>query len=142
MQVMTDFFALCHSLDQFVGQILRMGSHKTDTLQSFDLFHFFQKFCKGNRCLQIFSVGIYVLTKEHDLCNAVCNQLLDLTNNGLRLTALFTATDIRNNAIAAEVIATKHYADACLEGIFTGSWHTLHDLIGFFPDINDLVIGL
>ena len=42
----------------------------------------------------------------------------------------------------AEVIAAKHYADSCFEGVFAGSWHALYDLIGFLPDINDLVVGL
>ena len=54
----------------------------------------------------------------------------------------FAAADIRNDAVAAEVIAAKHYADSCFEGVFAGSWHALYDFIGFLPDINDLVVGL
>ena len=142
MQMVTDLLALCHGLDQLIGQVLRMGSHKTDTLQPFNLFHFFQKFCKGHRCFQSFTVGVYILAKKHDLSNAICDQFLDLADDGLWLAALFAAADIRNDAVAAEVIAAKHYADSCFEGVFAGSWHALYDLIGFLPDINDLVVGL
>ena len=39
MQMAADLFGVLHGLDEFIGEILRMGSHEADPLKSLDLFH-------------------------------------------------------------------------------------------------------
>ena len=100
-----------HVTRPLIRQILGVGGHETDPLQSLDSFYFLQKLCKGNGLFQIFTVGIYILSQQHDLHNAVRHQSLDLTDDILRITAALPATDIRYNTVAAEIIAAEHNID-------------------------------
>ena len=43
MKMLADLLGFCHDLDQFIGEILGMGSHEADPLQSVDLLDLFQK---------------------------------------------------------------------------------------------------
>ena len=81
-------------------------------------------------------------TCQHDLPIAVLRHTGDLPDDIFRLTTAFPSTYIRNDAVAAEIIAAKHNIDTRLKGIFTVSRHTLYDLIRFLPDINDLSLRI
>ena len=81
------FFESLIDLDQFIGEILRMGSHETDPLQSFDLLDSSKELRKGHRLFQILSVGVDVLSQKHDFHDTVCHQPFDLPDNVLRLPA-------------------------------------------------------
>ena len=85
-----------------------MRSHKTDAIQSIDLFDFLQKLGKAHRLFQVFSVRIDVLPKQHDFLYSVCHEHSDLPDDIFRLSAAFPSTYIRNDAVAAEIIAAKH----------------------------------
>ena len=105
---MTDFFALCHNLNQLVRKILGMRGHEPNPFQSIDLFYHRQKLRKGHRVFQSFSIGIHVLTKKHDFHHTVSHQLFDFVDDSLRLPASFSSANIGNDAIAAEVVAAEH----------------------------------
>ena len=132
-----DLLGMLHHLDQLIRQILGVGGHETDPLQSFDSFYILQKLCKGNGLFQIFTVRIYILSQEHDLYNAVCHQTLDLPDDILRITASLSAADIGDNTIAAEIIAAEHNIDTGFERILSLHRQIFHDLVRILPDIND-----
>ena len=140
--MMADLFAVCHSFNQLIRKILRMGSHKADALQSLHLFQHLKKLCKSHRFFQSLTVRVYVLPKKHYLRNTICNQTFHFFYNSLRLTASLTSSYIRNDTVTAEVIAAKHNIDARFKGIVSFCRKILHDLICTFPDIYYLMVGL
>ena len=132
-----DLFRVRHDPDQVVGQILRVGRHKTDPLKPVDLLDLLQELRKGYRMFQRLSVGVDVLSQKHDFHDPVRHQTFDLTDDGLRITAPLPSPDIRNDAVAAEVIAAEHNIHAGFERIFTLAREILHDLVRIFPYIDD-----
>ena len=132
-----DLLTVTHRLDQVIGQILRVGCHETDALQSLNLINLAEKLGKCHRLLQVLSVGVDVLSQQHDLHNAVCYQSLDLIDDILRLSAALPSAHVRHDAVAAEVVAAKHDVDTGLKGIFAVYRKLLHDLVGILPDIHD-----
>ena len=131
-----DLFAVAHRIDQLLREILRVGGHETDALQPFDFINLAQKLGKRHRLLEILSVRVDVLTEQHDLHNAVCNEAFDLCNDFLRLPAALAAAHIRYDTVAAEVVATEHDIDAGFERIFPVNRKIFYDLVGIFPDID------
>ena len=111
MEVPADLLGMLHHLDQLIRQILGVGGHETDSLQSLNFFYFLQKLCKGNGLFQVLAIGIHILSQQHDLYNAICHQSLDLPDDILRITASLPTTDIRHNTVAAEIIAAEHNID-------------------------------
>ena len=87
---------------------------------------------------QCLSIGINILSQKHNFRYTVSYQTLDLFYDRLRFATLLSSSYIWYNTVTAEIIAAKHNIDTRLKGIFTVSRHTLHDLIRFLPDINDL----
>ena len=136
MKMEADFFAVAHRIDQLLREILRVGGHETDALQPFDFINLAQKLGKRHRLLEILSVRVDVLTEQHDLHNAVCNEAFDLCNDFLRLPAALAAAHIRYDTVAAEVVATEHDIDAGFKRIFPVNRKIFHDLVGIFPDID------
>ena len=65
------------SLIHIFREILRVGGHETDAFQPFDFINLAQKLGKRHRLLEILSVRVDVLTEQHDLHNAVCNEAFD-----------------------------------------------------------------
>ena len=108
MKMMAYLLAFSHIFDEFIGKILWMGGHKADPLQAFHGLYLLKKLSEGYRILQSLAVGVYVLSKEHDLCYAICNQCLYLLYNGLWLTAALTASYVRYDTVAAEVVSAEH----------------------------------
>ena len=141
MQMMTDFPAFGHHCDQFVGQILRMGRHKTDAADPFDLLCLTEKLREGDRRIKGFSVRIDILSKKHDLRNAVFCKLFDLPKDRLGFTAFLSSSDIRDDTVAAEIVAAEHYIHTGLERIFPCGGQSFHDLGAVLPDIDDLSAG-
>ena len=137
----TDLIALLHRLNQLIGQILRMRSHKADALKSLDLIDTAKKLSKRHRIFQVLSVGVDVLTEKHDLDNAICNETADLCENLLRLTASLTSTHIRNDAVTAKVVTAKHDVDSGLERIFALHRKILDDLLRFLLNVDDHLLA-
>ena len=119
-----------------------MRSHKPDSLQPLDLLHLLKKLCKSHRILQSLSIRVYILSQKHNLCNAIRHQSLYLFHNRLRLTASFTPSYIRHNAITAEIITSKHNIHTGLKRIITLCRQLLHDLIRTLPDIDQLAVTI
>ena len=137
-----DLIRVFHDLDQLIGKILRMGCHEPDALDFIDFFYFLQKLCEGNFIFQVFTVGVDVLTKQHNFHNAVVCELFDLLQNFLRASALFSSADIRNNTVGAEIVAAEHDIDAGFKRIFALYREVFHDLIGILPDVDDHAAAL
>src|SRR5699024_682547 len=89
-----------------------------DPLQPLDLLYLLEKLSKGHRFFQIFSIRIYILSQKHDFHNSICHQTFNLPDNILWIPAPFSSSYIRNNAIAAEIIAAKHNVDTGFKRIF------------------------
>ena len=136
--MMADFIAFCHNFNQFIRKIFWMGSHKTNTLQSFHLFQHSEKLGKGHWIFQSFSVGVYILSQKHYLGNSVRHKSFHFLYNGLRFTASLSSSYIRHNTVAAEVVAAKHDIYTGFERIVTLCGKILHNLIRSLPDIYDL----
>ena len=119
-----------------------MGCHKTDSLKSLNLIDFTQQFRKRDRILQVLSVRIDILTKQHNFTHTISNQSLDLTDDILRLTASLATSYIRYNTVAAEIITAEHNVNARLKGEFTLNRKIFYNLVRIFPDINDHRIRL
>ena len=119
-----------------------MRSHKTNTFQSFNLLDFLKQLGKADWVFQILTIGIDILSKEHDFLHAICYVTLNLTDNILRFTASLTTTHIRDNTITAEIVAAKHDIDTCFERVLAFIRQILHNLIGIFPDIYHHFAGI
>ena len=118
-----------------------MGRHKTDPLEPVDLLDLLQELREGYGVFQRLSVGVDVLSQEHDFHDPVRHETLDLTDDGLRITAPLPPADIGNDAVTAEVIASEHNIHAGFERIFPFAWKILHDLVRIFPYIDDGAAG-
>ena len=126
-----------HDLYEFVGQVLWMGCHKTDPLNSVYLLHFLQKLRKGHGIVQVLSIGIYILTKEHDFHHSVRCQLLYFLNDFFRPAAALPSSYIGYNTVAAEIIAAKHNIDSRLKRKLAFHRQILYDLVRILPYIHN-----
>ena len=117
-----------------------MGSHESDSLNAVDFFHLPKKLRKGNGHIQIFSIGIDILSKEHDLLHPILGKLLNFPEDILRVPASFPASYIRYDTVAAEIIASKHDINSGFERIFSFYRKIFHDLVSILPDIHDHAI--
>ncbi len=140
--MMADLGKLLHGLDQLVRQILGMGSHKTDALDAVNLCRLPQKLRKGDGHFQIFSVGVYILSKKHDLHHAVRRQFLNLPQDILRLAASLPPPHIGDNAVAAKIVAAKHDVNPRFKEVFSLRRKILHNLVRILPDIDDHLLRL
>ena len=113
-----------------------MGSHKADSLQSFNLLNLLKKLCKCHRLFQILSIRVYILTKEHNFYHTICHKSFNLANDIFGITASLTSTHIRYDTVAAEIIASEHDIDAGFKRILPLYREVLHDLVRVLPDIN------
>ena len=62
MQVFANLITFLHCQNQFIGHILGMRSHETNTFNAFHLIYHTQQFCEGNWIFQIFTIRVYILT--------------------------------------------------------------------------------
>ena len=106
MNVPADLGLVSHDLYQIVGQVLRMGRHETDPLQALDPAGPPEKVRKAHRDLQCLPVRIHVLAEEHDLLYAVLYQSPDLREDVLRFPAPLPSSDIGDDAVSAEIVAS------------------------------------
>ena len=132
-----DLIRVFHDLDQLIGKILRMGCHEPDALDFIDFFYFLQKLCEGNFIFQVFTVGVDVLTKQHNFYYTICHKTFDLTHDCFWITAPLSSSYVWHNAVAAEIIAAKHDIDTGFKGILSLYRQVFHDLIGILPDVDD-----
>ena len=123
--------------DEIVREILGMRGHKADPPDPVHFAHFFEKLRKTDRVPESFAIGVDILSKQHDLCHAVCGQSLDLPYDLARIPAPLSAADIGNDAVAAEIVAAEHDIDAGLVSIFALKGQILHDPVGPVPNLND-----
>ena len=117
-----------------------MRSHKPDPFQSLNLFNLLQKLCKSNWLIQILSIRIDILSKQHNFHNTIRHKVLNFTDDLPRLSASLPASYIRHDAVAAEIVAAKHDVDTTLKTKFTLIWQLFYNLIGIFPHIHNHLI--
>ena len=138
--MMAYLLAFSHIFDQFVRQILWMGSHEPDPFKAWNSFYHLKKLRKGYRMLQGFAIGIYILSKKHHLCHPICYQRLHFIYDRLRLSAALPSTYIRNNTVAAEIIAAEHNIYPGFERVITLCRQFFHDLFCTFPNFHQLAV--
>ena len=138
MQMFTDFFWFTHHFNQFIWQILRMWCHETDSFQSFDLLNLLKKLCKCDRFFQILSIGVNILSKQHDFYNEAFN----LTDDCLRITASLTSTYIRYDTVTAEIVASEHDVYTGFKRIFSFYRKIFNNLVSVLPDVNNCSVRL
>ena len=113
-----------------------MGGHKTDAPKAVDRLHLLKQLCKCHWLFQILSVGIHILAQKHHLHHAVCDETPDLSHDILGIPASLTAAHVRNDTVAAEIIAAKHNINAGLERVLPVGGKFFHDPVGPLPDVN------
>ena len=114
-----------------------MGRHEANPPQALYLLDLLQKLCKGNGILQILTVRINVLPKQHHFHYAIRHQMLNFLYDFFRITAPFPPPHIWHDTVAAEIIASEHNIDSGFVRIFAVYWQLFHDLIGLLPDIDN-----
>ena len=110
MKRVADVLARRHHVNQLVGNILRMGGHKADSLNP-HLVQRRKKLCKAQFAFNVKPVGVDVLPKQHDFLHAVRLQFARFLDDACRRAGAFPAAHIRNDAIRAEVVAAVHDGD-------------------------------
>jgi hypothetical protein len=88
-----------------------VGGSKTDPLQPFDGVYSAQQLGEGYFSGKRLSIGVYVLPEEHDLFNATAYEILNLPQDSFTWAAGLAAAHVRNNAEAADLVATLHDGD-------------------------------
>ena len=94
--------------DNPVGHILGMRRSETDSHIGSRLGHSRQQ---GGEVHIAESVGVDILSQQSDLPEATAAEVFDLGENASRLARTLAAAGIRDNTVAAKVIAATHYAD-------------------------------
>ena len=84
-----DLWITGNYIQKFIRKILRMRSHESYSLYSFNLGHFFQKLRERYSIwvtlFKIKAIRVYILAKEHDFLNAVICKLFTLSYYVLRI---------------------------------------------------------
>ena len=75
MDVTADLFICRDHIDQFIGQILWMGGHKTDEKIPFNSIDLPQQCRKIHPVSFSFTIGVYILSQQGDLFITLCHQL-------------------------------------------------------------------
>jgi len=128
VQVMADLGQFGKAADQFVRQILRVGSHHADAADALHFVHAAQELRERAGRIQALAVGVDVLPQKRDFPAAVFRQEPHFPEDVLRLSAALPATDMGHDAISAEVITAVRDGYPALK---TGS--TVHrQVLGHF----------
>ena len=133
MQVPTHLATFAEGTDKLVRTSLRMRTCEPDALQSINLFQSFKKPREGLR-IGRFSIPIEPRTVAHTIAQYALPQKADflyttrgkarhLSNHLLGGTGIFVSADIRDDAVAATVVApekNRHEAAKRISGILCG----------------------
>ena len=84
-----------------------MRRGKEDTLDA-RIAHSAQQVGKARLAKEVATVGVHVLAQQRNLAHALTHQTCYLVDNLLEGTALLTTTDVRHDAVRAEVVAARH----------------------------------
>ena len=84
-----------------------MRRGKEDTLDT-RIAHGAQQIGKARLAKEVTTVGVNVLAQQRNLTHALTHQTCHLVDNLLEGTALLTTTDVRHDAVRAEVVAARH----------------------------------
>ena len=95
-------------LCKLLGKVLGVACHKTQTELAIYARNFFKQLRK-TYVVHAVGIGVYILPEQSQLLISVRNERAGLRNNVFRTPASLPAADIRNYAIAAEVIASVSY---------------------------------
>lgn len=98
---------LGHSIDGLGQQIFGMRRGKEDTLDT-RIAHSAQQIGKTRLAKEIATVGVNVLSQQRNLAHALTHKPGNLVDNLLEGTTLLTTTDVRHDAVRAEVVAARH----------------------------------
>ena len=126
MELSCDARICRHRVDQLAGSVLRMARHKANDVISLDLANSRKKVCKITFSSEFLTVGVDVLTEQGNLSATACDKLAHLTQNILGTAAAFSASDVRNDTVRAEIVTAVHNADPSLIGILTQNGDSLH----------------
>ncbi|MPM65747.1 hypothetical protein SDC9_112648 [bioreactor metagenome] len=75
--------------------------------------------------MQIFSIGIHILTQQSDIFDPLPDQFLNFPDDHVGRAAAFTAAYIRNDTVGAKIIATIHNGDPGFVSFTSGDRNTL-----------------
>ncbi len=106
MYVVTDILPLGDQIYNFRAQVFGMRGSKPYSLDPFYLRDSFQEMEEPPAVPVM--VGIDVLAQKGDFHNPIIDQFLSLSQNFLKRSAAFPASDVRDDAIATKIIATGH----------------------------------
>ena len=79
--------------------------------------HRAKKLGKAWRAVTLTTEGVNVLAEKAHLANAVLMKPADLIDDVLEGTVALAATNVGHDAVAAEVVASRHDGDPCVPGV-------------------------
>lgn len=89
---------LCHGGDGFGEKVFRVGRGKAQALDT-GVTNTAKELGKARLAIRITPIGVYILTKERNLANAVVYQMLALDNNVFHIAGALAAAHVRNNTV-------------------------------------------
>ena len=115
MQMLADLRLRRDGVDQLEAGILRVARHEADVVIARHSAEQVEQVGKVHLFFQTLTVAVDVLTQERNFFVASLDQTPELGEDIAGLAALFTAADIRHDAIGAEVVAAVHDGQPCPE---------------------------
>ena len=117
MDMLADIVVHRHHIEHVVAHIFGMRSRKTDAHRGVEQSHLLQQLREIDRTGRIGGirpeVRIHVLAEQGDLPVSGGNQFTGFTQDAVRIAAALGATDIRHDAIRADIVAAAHDGDKC-----------------------------
>ncbi|CDC72645.1 uncharacterized protein BN580_01049 [Candidatus Colimorpha enterica] len=104
-----------------------MTGHEPDEIFALYLTDILKQIGKRVVVVQSPAVGIDILTEKSYLPAAVINKPAHLGKDLLASAAPLASSDVRNDAVCAEIVATVHYADPCSETALASDGQSLRD---------------
>ena len=80
------------------------------------------------------------MPQQHHLHHAVRYQFFYLADDIFWISAALPSSHVRNDTVAAEIIAAEHDVDAGFKSVFAVRRQILHDLIRSLPDIHNHIV--
>ena len=111
---------LCHRRNSLVGKVVGIRGSEANPLDS-RAGNFMKQLGELRLTIYVATVRVDVLPKKRDLSHAVGHEFLALPHHCLNSAAFFAATHVRNNAIGAEIVASRHDGDPGMELLRTSA---------------------
>ena len=98
---------LCHGGNDIVCEVHGIRRREADAVDA-GLSYLAEKLCKPGLPVDVRAVGVHVLAQKRDFAHAVSDKPVAFEEDGLHRARALASTDIRHDAVGAEVVAPRH----------------------------------